>query len=691
MYIQPPKKKGKSSKAEKKRLKKEEEERRLREEEEARLLAEQEEQERLEREQQEEEKQRRLELKDRERRGNELNELHLMMMENQKKVDLWEATARKEAEWNRYMICDGSPNPAVQTEINAFITLWKEDPNVDIQTILQQCALALPLTDELEVVLKEETDPDIIQVHQDTLKKLQKLIHSKHLKGAEKILKSARVCADIETGNMHLTVCDDNVNLCLWANISKNPRFKDYDFQEVGLSFELPKQLAMSDISVRILYTRYDHLSPLSLQKQAQNKHPVTEKEECEANVEPLSEILKDLEDGETKGEDEERESTQPEQDDVQSLKSVEGNKSKVSVHSSKEERKSSSLKLHEEKEDHSENIKEEEITSGDPEGVPVTELDPTDHHIVDMYRYMSLGGVYYFDLFQLPPQSITINNWELTEILDTGLQHFPYPLEQPNISVTGNTEDSGMQSNPPVKVTVVLPESVIFLQEPQVVRWDPVGQHWRTDGIVETSYDSETRSVSVKMESFYTFTMLQETYANMPFQNWELRPQGHDSVMLSITTALTEVRFNIQENQCMLELEQAPELNHILGKWMSLPALQTAMRHAGVNVFVGEYSEDYVTVSAKVCEHLEEGPVPQEAWSLYLLGAQRGQRLKIKETSKDFSAELADNTEFHSSFLHMLRDFISPEGRDRIDNAHYLLVNTLQRLLCATRVLAFS
>lgn len=50
-----------------------------------------------------------------------------------------------------------------------------------------------------------------------------------------------------------------------------------------------------------------------------------------------------------------------------------------------------------------------------------------------------------------------------------------------------------------------------------------------------------------------------------------------------------------------MLQMEQAHGLNHILGKWMSLPALQTAMRRAGVNVFVNEYSDTYVTVSAKV------------------------------------------------------------------------------------------
>lgn len=41
-------------------------------------------------------------------------------------------------------------------------------------------------------------------------------------------------------------------------------RFKGFNFEEAGLGFELPKQLAVSDIAVRILHTRYDHLSLLA-------------------------------------------------------------------------------------------------------------------------------------------------------------------------------------------------------------------------------------------------------------------------------------------------------------------------------------------------------------------------------------------------------------------------------------------
>lgn len=95
-------------------------------------------------------------------------------------------------------------------------------------------------------------------------------------------------------GNMQAVVKDDNSTLCLWANLKKNPRLacvghcshngssvfgcriinashspsefrlKGFHFEEVGLGFELPKQLVGSDIAVQLLHTRYDHLSMLA-------------------------------------------------------------------------------------------------------------------------------------------------------------------------------------------------------------------------------------------------------------------------------------------------------------------------------------------------------------------------------------------------------------------------------------------
>lgn len=109
---------------------------------------------------------------------------------------------------------------------------------------------------------------------------------------------------------MQTVVKDENITLCLWANLRKSPRFVDqkiyinqrgfssissqhyiyyvvihheaqlcrtlsffltgsfrfkgFNFEEAGLDFKLPKQLAVRDVGVRILHTRYDHLSLLA-------------------------------------------------------------------------------------------------------------------------------------------------------------------------------------------------------------------------------------------------------------------------------------------------------------------------------------------------------------------------------------------------------------------------------------------
>lgn len=167
-------------------------------------------------------------------------------------------------------------------------------------------------------------------------------------------------------------------------------------------------------------------------------------------------------------------------------------------------------------------------------------------------------------------------------QLLDTGLQVFPYPAEQSRIQSSTSVkldEHSSTVASLPVEVTVALPHSILFLEDPQVARWDPIGeqftshmnntlpfnlylnfiytcfsagQHWRTDCISETSYDAECRSISFQMTAFYAFTLLQETYANMPFQSWELRPLGQDSALFTITGAIIEVSITVKAREAV-------------------------------------------------------------------------------------------------------------------------------------------
>uniref|UniRef100_A0A673I4H0 Dynein axonemal intermediate chain 7 n=1 Tax=Sinocyclocheilus rhinocerous TaxID=307959 RepID=A0A673I4H0_9TELE len=700
------KKEGNISKAERERLQREVDEQRLREEEEACVIAEREENEWLERERIEQDKQELLELKDRERREDELNELRHILYENHSAVTTWESECRDKAKWERYMRCDGSPDPSVQPEINSFISLWRENSETPIQRVLENCALALKLTNELDFLLSKSPNPCVAQQYRETLLCLQSLIHIKLNQATEELLKSANSHSDIETGNMQTVVQDENITLCLWANLNKNPRFKGFRFEEVGLGFELPKPLAVHDIAVRILHTQYDHLSHHSEREQVQRRRSM-----MEAILTPPTESA---EDRKMEGEGVEGESSKPVEEDSRSVRSESRKRSAVSVISAKEGRKSSSVKLLEEGESQMEEITkalEADQNGSNSPAEPV--IDSADVHIVDLQQFTPLGGVFYFDVFHLLPQSLIVKGWEMRELLETGLQVFPYPTEQTRVQSSTSVrldEHSSTVVSLPVGVTVALPDSILFLEDPHVAHWDPIGQHWRADCISEASYDAETHSISFKMNTFSAFTLLQESYANMPFQSWALRPLGQDSTSFTITGALIEVSITVKGKQCMLHMEETENLDHLLGKWMSPSELQKAMQRAGINIFVNEYSDKYVSInpkdpliehtvyeqmalmsSAVACEQLEAGPVAEEAWSLYLLGAQRNQHLKMKEHDDSFSPELTEGSEIHSTFLHMLRQNMSTKGQARVRQSHDLYTDTVQKLLCATRVLTYS
>ncbi|XP_039891524.1 dynein intermediate chain CFAP94, axonemal isoform X1 [Simochromis diagramma] len=676
------KKAGKVSKAQRTKRQQEEEERRLREEEEARIRAEREEQERVERERKQKEVER-LELKDLERREAELKELHHLLEENHTAVTKWKTEAVETAKWERYMRCDGAPDPAVQKEMNTYMSLWRDDPEVNITLVLQQCNLALQLVDELEDFLKDVTDPQEGQKYQKVLMNLQELIHSKHHLATEEILKSASENVSTETGNMQTVIKDDNITLCLWANLNKIPRFKSVSFSEAGLSFELPKQLAVSDIAVRILHTRYDHLSSLARMTHLRT-HTLNDR------VYPA----------------------------MQSTQRMHISQSAASLWSRR-----SSPEPEESQVSHVQ-TQMEALDVRDPIGPPEehTVINPV-AQVVDLMEYTPLGGVFYYDAFHLPPQIQYAHGWKFVQVLRTGMQVFSYQAEK-----------SGLDGHealpcPLVGVSVTLPDSVVFLEAPQVARWDPAGKQWRMDGITDISYDESEAKISFKMDSFQAFALMQKTYANLPFQSWELQPLGQDSALYTVNGAFINISITIQDNKCMLQSEQEGGLSHLIGKWMSGSDLQKAMVDAGVNIFVNEYAHKYVSSTAKdpltehaayeqmalfssacafswskwnakcgaehlimqVCEHHNPSPVPKDSWSLYLLGAQRSRKLAITETSEAFSPDHYPGSEFHSTFIHLLQDTMSPDGVARTRNSHHLFVDTVQSLLCATRPLMYS
>lgn len=139
----------------------------------------------------------------------------------------------------------------------------------------------------------------------------------------------------------------------------------------------------------------------------------------------------------------------------------------------------------------------------------------------------------------------------------------FPYPLERSDM------DKEEQSTGPLLGVSVALPDSIIFLEDPHVARWDDAGRshqnnqlvqktpkcpvhfhpekQWRLDGFANVSYEKEEAKISIKMASFHPLVLLQETYVNFPFQNWELRPLGQDEALFTINGALINLGIKIQ------------------------------------------------------------------------------------------------------------------------------------------------
>uniref|UniRef100_A0A3B5LNR9 Dynein axonemal intermediate chain 7 n=1 Tax=Xiphophorus couchianus TaxID=32473 RepID=A0A3B5LNR9_9TELE len=568
------------------------------------------------------------------------------------------------------MLCDGVPDAKDQRAVNTFVTLWKDYSDSNIGEELQLCNSAVKVCIHITHFSKEEPN-----MWKPVL--LNPPVSFSSQGASDNI--------DPDTRNMQTVSKHTNVTLCLWANLFKNPSFTGFDFNEAGLSFKLPEELAVSDIAVRILHTHYDHLSILSRLRHTPQKPIVEEIPPPEESMIPTqTEVLSGH---------------------SSSLKSTLLFKTYVIFHL---EIKGFSLS-----------------TAKDPSWPSLAQLNclssagpefeetENDSEVVNLIQYTTLGGVFYYDLLQLPPQPIRRKGYTILQVIRIGLKVFPYPTERPKNEECPDDPTEAPNNKPcsPVGVCVVLPEWVIFMEMPLVARWDAEDGRWRKDGITNVSYEEAEGKISFEMESFQIFTLMHNTFANFPFQGWELRPLGQNSAVFTVKGALIEVSITIKarhfflftccwrkifryelngfyfENILLLSaLFQNPLIEQFAYDQMALFASACAFKWSKWNDTCGE--ENLVLQGS---EHLKIGLVPEDSWSTYFMGSQRTRQLEITENSEDFSIDHAAGSEFHSTLIHLLQDSMSPDGLALVRQSHYCFIDTVQTLLSATRPLVFS
>ncbi|XP_078584066.1 dynein axonemal intermediate chain 7 homolog isoform X2 [Branchiostoma floridae x Branchiostoma japonicum] len=785
----PPKKpaSAKLSKAEKEKLQKEEEEKRLKEEEEARKKAEEEERERLEKERIEREERERLEREEHERHDMEMADLNAVLDNVDSAINSQEEQRRANSKWERYMKCDGSPDPTVTQDINTYMSLWREDKeSSDIKMVLNDSRQLLALIGELEFLMSDTPQGELsesdIGRYRQTIRDLQELLSYKLDEATVDMLKKATAEADIESGNLQKVSKLDDITLMLWANLNKNPRFKSFEFQGEGFTFELPKPLATADVAIRVIKTAFDHLSP-HCRTFYPRKKKVDQSAAPEEEEKKDEEDTKDGEEGEKEGEGDDEKPLDADADDAKSVAS--GRKSAVSAAGSTQEKEEGENEG-KEGEEKGEGEEGEEKEGEGEEKKPTTaeaeeeeELLELDEDVIDLRQFSPLGGVMYLELLHLPPQPVFARGWSIVEVVDENLQRIAYPGEPEDLKKLGATltlatpaeekpvaketsqakmlleeppkeggEGEGEQAaqpeaevappapvqptyiTPPVGVTIKLPSTVAFYEEPQPARWSREGKHWRLDGFTDIKFDEENKTLSFKTNTFGLLTVIQDSHLNMPFQSWEIRPRGNNAALFTIIAAIVELEIEIKDDKCCLsQPEDTPELDHLRKKWLAPKDLVKALKAAGVNIFPEPDSSKFVSMTKKdeeaemltyrcmamtlpafafswskwnaeagedrivmqAAEHLEDEPVNEDDWCCYVQSVRRAKKLKINEFSEEFSVDHAEGSELRSNMYHMLTDSASEKARERIQAASFRFLHCAEELIRATRLFTYS
>ncbi|DAZ94336.1 TPA: LOW QUALITY PROTEIN: hypothetical protein N0F65_012139, partial [Lagenidium giganteum] len=270
-----PKKKGKAPKKTKEEL---EEERRLQEEEEARQRAEEERRLEEERKKRELEEARRRE----EEARNRASELDRLQQEHEATKHDLEAKAHRLAEilriqkegkdWEKYLACEPRPDAHVEGDMNSFLNSWiLEEVSTDVNAVTASCNNAHQVILDLEYVganAKATNDPALAAQCQAFVDKIERMINEKIEYATAHILQYADEYTDINSrSEVRMASATRQMKLGLWINlIAKGSRNKRIDFQELGISVDLPKAVVIQTLALRVSHLPFDPFSPINSQ-----------------------------------------------------------------------------------------------------------------------------------------------------------------------------------------------------------------------------------------------------------------------------------------------------------------------------------------------------------------------------------------------------------------------------------------
>ncbi|CAF3523561.1 unnamed protein product [Adineta steineri] len=583
---------NKTGKAKKKR---EEEARRLREEEEARVRAEIAEKERIENEKRLAEERAIVAKEINELRRRELSEFYEFILPRQDEAHDLREKQREEFKWKRVMQCDGTPDPSSLLEINTFISLWRdEQQRINVEYTMKQTNLVLSLIKELYHVInsisKDSPENERIPIYKNTIHELEDTLHYKWRQTAHSIMLKATDLQDFETNNFQYIAENENVALCIWANLSHNPRIKGYFYEKFGFGFDLPKPLSLANIAIVGFFLKYDYYSERSLLAKCRVRTN-------EYSYDPIPEPLVDETVKPVAAEVVEEEPIDPSLPaDIRKLMEQSRRREKeaaaaaaaaaaeAEAKAAKEAAEQAALQNAEEAKDEDDvpqNALNRKKSIRDVTADLILE-ELADESVVDLRSHWPVLPLIQVNLYNIPPQPKKVQEWTIMQVDDDNvLVRYPYPsdpmlakrfyeehassnknkgtetdTEKPKMDLKmedpmdpSMTLDGTMIANNPevrkmflaaalkqesaIVLKYKIPTDVYVTEKPLLARWIEDRNHWKQEGFVDYEYAPDTRMISFKTYDFGTYALLNDRHAHMPFQSWRMRPKASCCILL--------------------------------------------------------------------------------------------------------------------------------------------------------------
>ncbi|XP_060533824.1 dynein axonemal intermediate chain 7 [Cylas formicarius] len=663
-----------------------------------------------------------------------------------------ERLEREEIEWKKYVDCGRLPNPLQCDRMNTYLHLWEQViSDTTVEDASARTADVIQLLEELDEHLDAEEDPSLVKnlkwirsMFRDRQKESLDVATYKLLRNVEHNLNRI----NIPTADFNFK--DEYVTLCLWLRVMlpiplPNPRRPpkpriDVDFTLLEASVLFPSSIDCENAAIRAMYLKYDHLSDTS----DTYKIPQLRKRYCWDLLEASK--LEWRAKRKYKYDNRDKEVTEVDETQGKADTLTDGDVVTDEIDEFKSD---------------------DEIPS-----VPFKQLDPTasafaitcednlyaeirtalllvvPEHVINLRRFVILGGVYHLDYLAQPPQpqdfitmDMTITALSLPKKLETvpfyAAYNPPLPPEDPTVRRLPEEIEEEMRRQEAeldklIAVNIKWPQHVIFLELPVVCRWDEEARRWSKKEIFDLKHNEDKCVLSFRTGVFGTFGLATYRYANLPFQAYDIKPEADDSVTVQLTAAILMLEFNIKEGLvCITQLQNSPNmaLQDIVGTYFKLPRLKRILKEAGIDIFPSLDAFCYVEGS---CEkqwamerhlyfnmaqlsncfnfawsrwNLQAGRrsivlqmrnyVPskakQKTHQMLLITPQRASFVDCTEVSQVFSDNDVEPIKFCADLYHLMKTTSGIFVRNKVLKTSKVNVYALANFLESIRILSFS